>query len=309
MSATETLAPSRAAEPIRAGRVEVRGLGVAYETFGQGEHTVLLLPPWSISHSRNWKGQVPYLARHFRVVTFDPPGNGRSDHPASAEQYALELEVERTLAVLDDAGVDRCVMVAHCAAAALGLLLAADHAERVAGALFMSPALPLTPPRPERTGFDFEAELPAYEGWAKSNRNYWQRDFRGYLEFFFSRCFTEPHSTKQMEDALTWALEGSHETLALTMGAPNLDAEAVRELRSRLRCPLLVTQGDQDALIPADRGAAFADATGAELVELRGVGHMPQARYPVYFNLLLRDFVERCLDSRPRHPRSRVRDR
>ena len=62
----------------------------------------------------------------------------------------------------------------------------------------------------------------------------------------------------------------------------------------RVRCPLLVTQGDQDLLIPADRGAAFAEATGAELVELEDVGHCPHARHPVPFNLLLRDFAERA---------------
>jgi len=286
--------PSRAVAPIRTGRVELRGVGVAYEIFGEGALALLLLPPWSITHSRFWKAQVPYLARHFRVVTFDPVGNGRSDRPTRAEDYAVGLDVERTLAVLEEARVDRWVMVAHCAAAPLALLLAANHAERVAGALFMSPALPLTPGLPERTGIDFESELPEYEGWAKKNRNYWRRDFRGYLEFFHGRCFTEPHSSKQIEDGVGWGLEGSGETLALTVGAPELGLDAVHELLGRLQCPLLVTQGDEDSLIPRDRGAAFADATGAQLVELKGVGHCPNARYPVYFNLLVREFAERC---------------
>ena len=48
-----------------------------------GEPTVFLLPTWSIIHSRHWKMQIPYLARHCRVVTFDGRGNGRSDRPAA----------------------------------------------------------------------------------------------------------------------------------------------------------------------------------------------------------------------------------
>ena len=44
---------------------------------------MLLLPTWSIIHSRHWKMQIPYLARHCRVVTFDGRGNGRSDRPPS----------------------------------------------------------------------------------------------------------------------------------------------------------------------------------------------------------------------------------
>jgi predicted glycosyltransferase len=57
---------------------------------------------------------------------------------------------------------------------------------------------------------------------------------------------------------------------------------------------LLVTQGDRDELIPPDRGRAFADATGAELVEFVDVGHCPHARHPVAFNELLHDFAARA---------------
>jgi predicted glycosyltransferase len=71
-----------------------------------------------------------------------------------------------------------------------------------------------------------------------------------------------------------------------------------------------VTQGDDDRLVPPDRGAAFAAATGAELVTYEGVGHAPHARHPVPFNLMLRDFCERAWDRPPRRPpwRRRVRE-
>ena len=52
MGATGTAQPSRALEPVKTGRVELRGVGIAYETFGEGEETIVLLPPWSIIHSR-----------------------------------------------------------------------------------------------------------------------------------------------------------------------------------------------------------------------------------------------------------------
>jgi pimeloyl-ACP methyl ester carboxylesterase/predicted glycosyltransferase len=295
-------AASRALLPAESGFAESNGVRVAYEVFGQGEETILLLPPWSIIHSRFWKLQVPYLARHFRVVTFDPRGNGRSDRPETAADYGPNAEADDALAVLDATGTARCVMVAHCAGAGGALLLAADHAERIAAAIFMTPALPLTPPLPERTGFRFDEERPEYEGWAKSNRHYWEEDFRGYLEFFFGRCFPEPRSTKQIEDCIAWGTEGRPETLALTIGGPGLDEPAIRDLMSRIRCPLLVTQGDEDRLIPPDRGAAFAEATGAELVEWQGVGHCPQARHPVVFNLMVRDFCERAWHRPPRRP-------
>jgi pimeloyl-ACP methyl ester carboxylesterase/predicted glycosyltransferase len=273
---------------------ESGGARIAWEVFGEGEDTLLFLPPWSITHSRFWKHQVPYLSRHFRVVTFDPRGNGRSDRPEGSSEYGPRVSAQDALAVLDATGTESCVLVAHCAAAGMALLLASEHGDRVRGALFMSPALPLTPPRPERTGLPFDESREEYEGWAKANRHYWAEDFQGYLEFFFGRCFPEPHSTKPLEDSVEWGLEGAHETLAATMGTDDLSPDEVHALLARVRCPLLVVQGDEDLLIPDDRSAAFAEETGAELVELEGVGHCPNARHPVRFNLLVRDFAERA---------------
>jgi pimeloyl-ACP methyl ester carboxylesterase/predicted glycosyltransferase len=295
MITADTVEPAhRALAPNESAFAEVGGVRIAYEVFGEGEQTILLLPPWAIIHSRFWKLQVAYLARHFRVVTFDARGNGRSDRPQSADEYGQRVTARDALAVLDAADVADAVIVCHCAPASAALLLAADHPERVRGAVFMSPALPITPALPERTGHSFDAELLEYEGWAKANRHFWARDYRGYLEFFFDRCYTEPHSTKQFEDSVAWGLETNPETLALTFEAPGLDRETIDDLMARVRCPLLVTQGDQDELIPPDRGAAFAAATGAELVELVDVGHCPHVRHPVRFNELLHDFAARA---------------
>ena len=74
---------TRARYPDESGYVERDGVRLYYEVYGSGEPTVFLLPTWSIIHSRHWKMQIPYLARHCRVLTFDGRGNGRSDRPES----------------------------------------------------------------------------------------------------------------------------------------------------------------------------------------------------------------------------------
>jgi predicted glycosyltransferase len=48
---------------------------------------VVFMPTWQVFDSRVWKMQVPYFARHFRVVVFDAPGNGRSGRPASGYDF------------------------------------------------------------------------------------------------------------------------------------------------------------------------------------------------------------------------------
>ena len=101
----------RACRPIRDGYVERDGIKIFYEVFGDGEPTVLLLPTWSIIHSRYWKMQIPYLSRHCRVVTFDGRGNGRSDRPTAAEAYAEREFAADALAVMDATQTARAIIV------------------------------------------------------------------------------------------------------------------------------------------------------------------------------------------------------
>ena len=289
----------RALEPNESGYVERGGIRVHDELFGSGEKTVLLLPTWSIIHSRHWKAQIHYLARHYRVLTFDGRGNGKSDRPKDAADYSDEEFAADALAVMDATDTNQAVLVSVSRGAVRALLLAANHPERICSSAFIAPAVALAEPHPERTVYPFNEPLEETRGWAKYNRYYWLEHYRDFLEFFFSRVFTEPHSTKQIEDCVGWGLETTPEVLAATATAPGFpDRDRTLELCRRVRCPVLVIHGDQDAIIPHARGAELARATGGKLVTLEGSGHCPHARDPVRVNLLLRDFI----DGAPRAP-------
>jgi pimeloyl-ACP methyl ester carboxylesterase/predicted glycosyltransferase len=292
--AVELTAPTReqtrARYPDESGYVERNGVRVFYEVYGDGEPTVLLLPTWSLLHSRHWKMQIPYLARHCRVVTFDGRGNGRSDRPRDADAYAETEFAADAIAVMDETKTERAVIVSFSKGAQRGLLLAANHPERVEAAVFVGPSYPGGgAPLPERTVYSWENELETDEGWAKYNKHYWLREYEDFVRFFISRIFTEPHSTKPIEDAVGWALETTGETLVLTYNA--LEQDEARELARRVRCPVLVIHGDEDALTSVTRGEALAEHTAGQLVVLEGSGHAPHLRDPVKVNLLLRDFV------------------
>jgi pimeloyl-ACP methyl ester carboxylesterase len=287
----------RACEPDRCGYAVRSGVRLYYEVFGSGPTTVLLLPPWAIVHSRTWKLQVPYLARHFRVVTFDPRGNGRSDRPPSPDDYADTELVADAVAVLDATDTDAAVCVGLSVGGRIVLQLATAHPERVAGAVFVAPAVQLGDERP-RLVQPFEGECLSDIGWGRYNAEYWRRDLRGFAGFFFGKVFPEPHSSKQVEDAVEWTLETDAETLIATERASHLGdksgpgAPAAARLAAEVGCPALVIHGDDDRIVRADVGLALAAAIGCSIEIFHGGGHCVQARHPVRFNLVLRRFIE-----------------
>lgn len=282
----------RAIEPTLTGRLTRDGASIAWEVFGSGEQTILFLPTWSIVHSRVWKAQVAYFARHYRVVTFDGVGNGASDRPVDIARYSEAAFAQDALAVMDATQTLQATLVSLSMGAIRALLLAAEHPERVRSLVFIAPAVPFGPSHPERSQFSFTEVLPTRDGWAKYNQHFWREDYPGFLEFFFGKMFPEPHSTKQIDDAIGWALETTAEVLIATNLAPFPGKEAMRECCKRITCPVLVIHGDDDQIIPHGRGAALAQETNGTLVTMHGSGHGPHARDPVKVNLLLRDFVE-----------------
>src|SRR6202050_2238420 len=191
----------RAREPDHEGVIERDGVHVGYDVYGAGEPTILLLTSWAIVHARQWKAQVPYLARRFRVITIEGRGNGRADRPGTAAAYSDREYVDDAIAVLDATGVDRAVVVGVSMGGRHALQLAAWYPERVAGVVAIGAALPWPVPP------DFGEPKAGYEGWGKANRHYWLGDYRGWVEVFMSPVFTQPHAIKQQEDAVGWGLE------------------------------------------------------------------------------------------------------
>jgi pimeloyl-ACP methyl ester carboxylesterase len=254
---------TRARYPDERGYVERDGVRIFYERYGEGEPTALLLPTWSILHSRFWKAQIPYLSRHCRVLTFDGRGNGRSDRPTGAGAYTPEEFAADTLAVMDATGTERAALVALSCGALWATIVAANHRERVDGVVFIGPAVGLAPGHPERDVCALDEVYEEDEGWAKYNSHYWSRNYRDFLEFFMAKCFTEPHSSKQIEDAVGWGLETDPETLADTARGIGLrcSVESFRATCERVRCPTLVIHGDSDLIRPHAQGEALAEAT------------------------------------------------
>ena len=299
---------SRARYPDVEGFAERDGQRLLYEIYGEGVQTVFLLPTWSLVHSRHWKMQIPYFARHFRVLTMDGLGNGRSDRCKDPRRYGSAEFARDCLAVMDATGTERAVMVSLSRGAQYLLELGRQAPERVAGAAFIGPLFPYTPSQysvllNDRLAGSKLRERTPFRWWGKLNPSRWPRDYPEFAEWFISRCFTEKHSTKGIEDGVGWALETDAATMiATTLGPVHKDRPTLRGLAQGFDCPVLVVQGTRDKITPPRDGRALARLSGGELEEVRGAGHFPHARKPVQVNLALRDFSEDAF-GRERTPR------
>jgi pimeloyl-ACP methyl ester carboxylesterase len=298
---------TRARYPDATGYVERDGVRVFWERYGDGAPTILLMPTWSIVHARHWKLQIPYLARHFRVVTFDGRGNGRSDRPTTSAAYADTEFVADAVAVLDATGTDRAVAVGLSMGGGYALRLAGLHPERVLGLVLFGASVPMLhdPARPRDDGYDpsFEEPQPEDDPWGRYNAHFWRRDWPGFAAWFSGqKIFTEPHSTKPIEDFVGWILETDPETIITKERAPFLPpppgwtpgspGEGPGWTYAReVRCPALVVNGTDDRLTSIGSARQLATALGAPLVEVVGGGHATNGRDPVLANLLIRDFV------------------
>ena len=285
----------RARLPDETGVVVRDGVRIAYEIYGSGPETLVFVPPWSIVHSRVYKAQLPYFSTRYRCITYDGRGNGKSDRPQDVEAYSLENYAADALAVMDATATTSAVLIGLSFGGMLACVLAAYHPERVKAAVLVGTSASIGPNHPDTTIENFLVKRESDDGWAKFNRDYWRESYPDFAAFFVRNIFSEPHSTKQIEDAVGWACETTGEVLARTVEArPIMPAFDISEaMYRRIRCPVLMIHGDDDQIQPYARAQAVASVTGAELVTIRGGGHNPLGRIPAKANILIADFLER----------------
>ena len=249
------------------------GVKLFYQVTGSGGRDLFLLPQCQpATYSRQWKNQVPYLSRYFRVVTMDLRGNGRSDRPAGG--YDLDTRYQDFLAVLETAVRPPFALVAYSCAGMLAFRYAVEHPDRLSHLILLSGQYSESVPQP------FEEKVAPV---IRDSFSTWQQRL-------FARCLPEPHSLKGIEDGIAWSNETTPEVLVESLRA--IDGSNVYDLLPRMQTPTLALHGTDDKIVPYSHAEKLAAAVpGARLVTFEGAGHVLHGRHAVKVNHLIRDFV------------------
>jgi pimeloyl-ACP methyl ester carboxylesterase/predicted glycosyltransferase len=270
--------PYATVAPAHEGFVNRDGVKIWYAVWGDSGPWIAFAPPLQIVHSQFLKSTVPYLTRHFRVITTDGRGNGRSDRPQGQDAYSFEHFYADFVAVLDAVGTERVALVGVSAATLTVLRLAAEQPQRVTHVV---------------TAGGFADSLPSDEKLARRLQiegELLRTDWPAYVDWFMNTIFSEPHSTKPYEDGVHYGWATNAEWLNWCRNA--WMSNDVRELARRVGCPTLVIHGDDDRRVPYAKGQEIhALVPGSSMLTVAGGGHVTAARDPVAFNRALREFI------------------
>jgi pimeloyl-ACP methyl ester carboxylesterase len=323
----------RARQPDVEGCVERDGVRLWYEVHGDAETTIMLFPGWTLP-LRAWKAQIPYLARHFRVIGFDPRGTGRSGRPVGPAAYALTEHVADALAIMDAVQAQSVVALSKSRGCQTALTLAADHPQRIDGVIAAAPMMPLSPWPPydmlwaafeepslakrRRTAARIGSLAAGTFTRSSDFRRFVRRtnllkaaklfsrqgimaDFDGFARWFITHTIaTDPHSTKQTDDLMGWLMEVGPQAVADSFIADCIrESGPAHDLCERVTCPVLVIHGDRDRATPFEWGVRVAKVTGGRILVVPGAGHLPGGRYPVVVNLAIREFVDSLVGASP----------
>lgn len=220
--------------------------------------------------ARTWHGVDERLGPA-RVLAPDLLGFGGAPAPAGEDCLLAANQAAHIESVLDQAGVDRAVVVGHDFGGPVAAHLHRRAPERVAAmALFATNAFPDTPvPFPLST-----LGLPLLG--AVAERILFSRPS---LNLMVRQGMTTPGVRPSMEDYLADC--GSIATI-FAASLRRLDElyGPVAEALATVRVPTLVGWGDRDPFFPVEVGRRTADLIpGAEFVLYEGAGHfLPEER-------------------------------
>ena len=269
----------------------VSGLNFHYEFHGSGEPLVLV--SGTGMSGDHWKVfQVPELEKHFRVLTWDHRGTGRSDKPDV--HYSTRMFADDCVNLMEALGLARAHFMGHSMGGRVCQWIAIDHPE-VVHSLILSGAGPGT----SYDGQYYERGVPydtAVEMAEKGHTQYMEDHFGG--SFMFPPEFVRDHPDKVQQFR---EVNMAH----LTPLKPYLrhvvarQEHETRDLLDRIQCPTLVICGAGDTVDAAtgshvESSKVLADGiAGAEFKLVEGGNHGYLRQMPDVANAHFLEFLKR----------------
>jgi len=258
--------------------VNRNGVKVYYESFGSGSPAIVFLHPWT-TNRYIWAGQLPIFARNHQCILVDHRGHGQSDKPADG--YAIGEMAADVIAIMDDAGVDKAVLVGNSIGGMIAMQTSLDAPGRVIADLILSSGTNIgadTPPEvAEAMQKDWRSVFSALLDSAVSAKS---KADKPEIQAFMEGCF---RTDTNFTEAVFWA------SMADPNGVFNWN---ISDRLKDIKQPVLIIAGEEDgATTPAHNQFLADNIPNATIKMVKDVGHFCQLEKPAFFNAELEAFL------------------
>jgi 3-oxoadipate enol-lactonase len=254
------------------------GVNVFYESYGEGSPAIVFLHPWSTNHYI-WTFQVLNFARNHRCIVVDHRGHGQSDKPA--EGYGIDEMGKDVVAILDQAGIDRAVMVGNSIGGMVAMQTSLDAPDRVIGNLILSSGTNIGAATPPEVVEAMQADWRAvFGGLMDAGISAKSKVERPEIKAYMDGCF---NTDSNFNDAVFWT------SVADPQGVFNWN---ITDRLKDIRQPTLIIAGEEDGATTPEQNKFLADGIpNAEIKMYKDVGHFCQLEKPIDFNADLTAFL------------------
>lgn len=236
----------------------------------------------------NWKYQVPYFEKKYRVIAYDQRGFGESDKPKQAVMSDYVKDLKALLEFLEiDPG--EAVLVGHSFGGMVAQLYARDHPAK---ALVLIGSL--TRPRIDFTDYIINY-LPSF---------IWKPLFfkrnpltdRLYPQLYFSPSTPLSVWEEFARDNVDYLQRLPAHVYRYHMGFKDYNAE---EWLDKIEVPALVVVGEHDKVAPSGEAEKiYRLLKNSRLIVIKDAGHMVLYEKPEELNSIIEDFLEDLLGSK-----------
>lgn len=261
--------------------ITVEGRSVHYRDEGREHTRTLVLLHGFLQSLDVWSLYVLSYMNSVRVITIDLPGHGLTE--TFCDVHTMDFMAKTVKAVLNEAGVDQCVMVGHSMGGYVALSIADKYPFALRG-------LGLINSHPLADNEEHRRQREDVCRQVSANRAAFILGFVSSL-FDSSRRAALSKDIKDLQDQCLLT------TAASIMAAQHGMAERPSRVQTlaKLDVPTLFVYGKNDPRIPIEiaLGAALV-AKRPEILLLENVAHMAFIEEREYLKPRLLDFVERC---------------
>lgn len=141
------------------------GLSLHYMSYGaDSARAPILCLPGLTRNARDFEDLAPRLGADRRALAPDMRGRGRSEWDPDWRNYKPRIYVADVWRLLDELGIDRVVVIGTSLGGLMAMIMAAEHPERLAGAILNDIGPEVAPEGLARIS-EYTGRLPPVEGW------------------------------------------------------------------------------------------------------------------------------------------------